>query len=251
MLPRSEKGLATLTERVYALIKNDIINGVFPPGMHLVRRTLAKRYGVSPLPIMEACFRLENDGLVENSPMLGTHVIEINAEIIEEDRKYREALECQSARLFVENAPLLERQQLLVLAAFLDSIHKKLKAGEKEMEESFRQHHLEFHLAVARGSGAKVIHRQMKKLWYRRVMVAGDTHATLFPAPPGWHTTLAECLGGGDPDKADKCMRFHLRYNNDREKTRDSVCEVLRRGDKELIDRILEQQVVSDDEYLP
>lgn len=248
MLPRSEKGLSTLTERVYGLIKSDIINGVFPPGMHLVRRTLAKRYGVSPLPIMEACFRLENDGLVENSPMLGTHVIEINEEIIEEDRKYREALECQSARLFAENAPLLERQQLRVLAAFLDSIQEKFHQGDREMEESFRQHHLEFHLAVAKGSGAKVIHRQMTKLWYRRVMVAGDTHATLYPAPRGWHAMLAESLTGDDPDKADKCMRFHLRYNNDREKTRDTVSEVLRRGDKELIDRILEQQVVSGDE---
>lgn len=231
----------TVTSKVYRRLKADIIDGIFPPGTHLVRRTLAARYGVSPLPVMEACFRLENDGLVENSPMLGTHVVNMSEEIIAEDRKYREALECQAAWYFAETAGELEKQQLKVLAEFLDGIQEKLDPADKPLEAKFAKHHSELHLEIARISGAQVIYRQMRKLWFRRLMIAGDTHAELFPVPSGWHTMLVERLASGDPEAACHAMREHLRRNSDPEQVEDSVKEVLRRGRSELIDRMLIQ----------
>ncbi len=118
----------TLTARVYKQMKDDIMSGVYPPGTHLVRRTLAKRYGVSSLPIMEACFRLEADGLVENSPLVGAHVVDMNEEIVGEERKLREALECYTVRCVAELAEDFELQQLDVMARHLDSIQEKLNA---------------------------------------------------------------------------------------------------------------------------
>lgn len=230
----------TATARVYQMIKNDILDGVYPPGTHLVRRTMAQKYGVSPLPILEACFRLENDGLVENSPMLGTHVVEMNEEIIEEEHKFREALECQAARSFAETAGEVDRRQIQMMAGFLDSIQEKISPDDPEIESAFHKHHSEFHLAVAKLSGVKLIYRQLKKPWFRRLMIAGDTHAKLFPAPKGWHATLSEGLVSADPDLAESCMRWHLRLNHD--KYGDSVKEVLRRGGRELVRRMLPEE---------
>lgn len=226
----------TITARVYKQIKDDIMRGVYPPGTHLVRRTLAKHYGVSSLPIMEACFRLESDGLVENSPMLGTHVVDINEEIVEEERKYREALECQVARHVAELAEDLDLQQLDVTARHLDSIQDGLDAKDEAKLNSFYEHHTLFHLSLAKVSRAKVIYRQMKKLWYRRQMIAGDVNAILFPVPHGWHIRLMDAIKSRDPDKAEQAMRTHLSYNKD--KVDASVREVKNLGAAELIGRM-------------
>lgn len=232
----------TMAVQVYRQIKDDIINGVYPPGAHLVRMTLAKRYGVSHIPIMEALYRLEMDGLVENSPQLGAHVIEISEEILQDDRVFREAVECQTARLFAECASDSEKEQIRELAKFIDSIEEKMTGtGQPEMERMqrlFQRQHSEFHLAVARISGARSLYRQMKKLWYRRLMATGDIHAVLYPVPRNWHIDLAESLAAGDPDRAEKHMRHHVSFRTD--KFNDSVREVLRRGRAELLEIMMQ-----------
>lgn len=230
----------TITARVYQQIKDDIMNGVYPPGAHLVRRTLAKKYGVSSLPVMEACFRLENDGLVENSPMMGTHVVDFNEEVVEEERKFREALECQVARYVAESASELDLQRLQITAQYLDSIQGKFNPDDDEMVNAFHEHHSQFHLSLAKLSGAKVIYQQMKKLWFRRQMLAGDVNAILFPVPIGWHAMLMEALGSRDPDVAERAMRKHVAFNSD--KIDASVKEVKSRGAAELIGRMLKQK---------
>lgn len=239
----------TIAARVYQQIRDDIINGVYPPGAHLVRMTLAKRYGVSPIPIMEACYRLEMDGLVENSPQLGAHVVEVSEEVLEEDRMFREAVECQTARLFAERASDQEKEQVRELARFIDSIEEKMTGDQPEIEQMqrlFQQQHSEFHLAVARISRAKSLYRQMKRLWYRRLMATGDIHAVLYPVPRNWHVDLAESLACGDPERAEKHMRYHVSFRGD--KFNDSVKEVLRRGRAELLNILMQGKGESEDE---
>lgn len=230
----------TTVARVYEQIKRDIIDGVHPPGAHLVRMALAKRYGVSSIPIMEACYRLEMDGLVENSPQLGAHVVELSEEVLNEDRTFREAIECQTARLFAERATDMEKDEIRELARFIDSIEERMTEDlpeREQMQRLFQEQHSEFHLAVARISGAKILHRQMKRLWYRRLMISGDFHAVMYPVPRNWHGELAEALSGGDPDAAERQMRIHVDFRHD--KFGDSVREVLRRGRAEYMEILI------------
>ena len=232
----------TIAVQVYRQIRQDIIDGVYPPGAHLVRMTLAKRYGVSAIPVMEALYRLEMDGLVENSPQLGAHVVEVSEDILEDDRIFREAVECQTARLFAERASAAEKDQIRELAKFIDSIEEKMtEEGRAEMEQMqrlFQRQHSEFHFAVAKISGARSLYRQMKTLWYRRLMATGDIHAVLYPVPKNWHIDLAESLASGDPERAEKHMRHHVSFRKD--KFNDSVREVLRRGRAELLEILVQ-----------
>lgn len=227
----------TITARVYQQIKRDILNGVYPPGAHLVRQTMAKRYGVSSLPILEACYRLEMDGLVENSPQLGVHVIEISEEILEEDRIFREAIECQAARLFARRASADDKERMQELARLMDSIQEKIPSDDPEIRALFQKHHSEFHLAVAKASQSKILYRQMKRLWYRRFMVTGDLHAFLNPVPKNWHLDLIDALNTGDPDHAERQMRIHLNFRSDQFK--GTVEELLRRERAELYEALL------------
>jgi DNA-binding GntR family transcriptional regulator len=235
----------TIATQVYRRLREDIVTGVLPPGMHLVRRTLAKRYGVSVLPVMEACFRLENDGLVENSPLLGAHVINITAEITEEERVFREAIECQAARELVAAAPEAAKNKLRELAETLDMIQESLGGGDKEVERAFQRRHSEFHLFIARQARAKLLYRQMRRLWFRRLMLSCNINTSLFPHPKGWHARLADELCSGDQDRAEREMRAHVRFNRD--KNAEAVRELLRRGRDGLIGGMLEQEALAAD----
>lgn len=233
----------TTTARVYQQIKRDIIDGVHPPGAHLARMAVAKRYGVSPIPVMEALYRLELDGLVENSPQLGAHVIELSEEVLVEDLTFREAVECQTARLFAERATETDKNEIRELAGFIDSIEEKMTEDlpeSEQMQRLFQRQHSEFHFAVARISKAKNLYRQMKRLWYRRLMVSGDFHAVMYPVPRDWHIRLAEGLASGDPDEAERCMRTHICFRSD--KFGASVREILRRGKAEYLEILLRKK---------
>ena len=228
----------TMATKVYLQIKDDIINGVFAPGTHLVRRTLAKRYGVSMLPVLEACLRLETDGLVENSPLMGSFVVDITPEKARDELILRQAIECQAAREYAVYSSTRDKEQLMKAARLLDSIQEKLNPDNREHEQLFQRQHGEFHLAIAKMSGALLLYQQMKKVWYRTLMLICNMNSTLYPHPKGWHTQLTEALNSGDPETAEKVMRTHILYRS--EKNQESIHEVLKRGREELIDAILD-----------
>ena len=53
----------TKSSRVYGELKRAITAGIYAPGVHLVRRDLVKRFGVSLSIVNEALGRLSNDEL--------------------------------------------------------------------------------------------------------------------------------------------------------------------------------------------
>src|SRR5690606_38210377 len=66
---RREGGfLVTKCRHVYEALREEIIEGDLLPGERLVFSSLAKRFGVSPIPVREAVRRLESEGLVELQP---------------------------------------------------------------------------------------------------------------------------------------------------------------------------------------
>ena len=102
MAPHSERmAPSTVATRIYKQIKEDILDGVFAPGAHPARRTLAE----------------------------------------------------------------------------------KLDPANHELKILFQKHHSDFHNKIARLSGAKLIYQQMKKVWYRRLMVVCNVIAPCSPAP--------------------------------------------------------------------
>jgi len=61
-------------EYIYSNIKKDILEGSLRSGERLVFSTLAKRYGVSTMPVRKAISRLSEEGLVELIPFVGAEV---------------------------------------------------------------------------------------------------------------------------------------------------------------------------------
>ena len=66
--PMRQRGAAiqaeTIADKVYFLIRQDIVSGVFRPGERIHEKQLAAQLGISRTPIREALLKLEAEGVV-------------------------------------------------------------------------------------------------------------------------------------------------------------------------------------------
>lgn len=206
--------LGNLTEHAYLLIRDRILRGELPFGAGLSRRALAEDLGISIVPVGDALQRLENDGLVESRPRVGTRVRIPTPNAIRGHYVLREALESQAARIFAEKASPGEREEIRQLAGQLDDYYVRLANSEGNGELSFEIHtmHMRFHMRIAECTGCDELCQAVEK---NQVLVFNwlyDTSLGNQPPPPGWHMQLAEALVSGDPEAADAALRRHARY---------------------------------------
>lgn len=54
----------TIADKVYAILRQDIVAGRFRPGERILEKALASRFGISRTPFREALIRLEIEGVV-------------------------------------------------------------------------------------------------------------------------------------------------------------------------------------------
>jgi len=212
----------TLSRRVYGVLRDDIVAGRLKPAERLVRKAIAKRLGVSTLPVIEALYMLEIDGYVENRALVGCRVRALTIEEVGDDLLLREALECQAARLCAENASPEGLAKLMKRAAQVDRF---VRADTPDASLG-SQLHGEFHLELARLSGHAVLGEMLKKVWFQRYMGLNSLKAIRFKPPPaGWHQMLVKKIKKGDPDQAERAMRDHVRYG--REDDREALAVYL------------------------
>ena len=212
-LPDSQPDIAdaenTRSRKVYAILRDEIIAGRLKPGERLVRKTLAKRLGVSTIPIIEALYMLEIDGYVENRRLSGCRVKTLTIEEVNNSLIMREALECQVARLCAEQGTSEGFDRLMKLAREVDRF---IRADTPDPAHG-SQLHFEFHMALCALSGHTILHEQLKRVWFQRYMNLNFIKAIRFrPTPEKWHQNLVGKLASGNPDEAERAMREHVRY---------------------------------------
>jgi DNA-binding GntR family transcriptional regulator len=94
----------TLSDRVYAALRERILNGEFPPGTRLNLTHLATDLDVSNTPLREAMARLERVGLVEVVPYSGPRVRALSVEQVSDIFDVRIELEALAVRLTAARA---------------------------------------------------------------------------------------------------------------------------------------------------
>lgn len=94
---RAETSL--LTDQVYDMIHESIMNGDLPAGARLRVRDLAEQVGTSVMPVREAIRRLEEAGLAERSPHKGAVVKGLTLAELVHVYDVRRLLEVEAARL--------------------------------------------------------------------------------------------------------------------------------------------------------
>jgi GntR family transcriptional regulator, rspAB operon transcriptional repressor len=199
----------TLTRRVYRTLHDDIVSGVLRPGHRLVRKTIARELGVSPMPITEALYMLEVDGLVENRALYGCRVRPLTLEDVRNDQVLREAIECQAARMCAERAAKADLTRLMAATRLID---RMMSTGHPQSKLGM-QLHLDFHMEIARAAGFASLADELQRVWFRRYMRLNWIKATNYTrVPKDWHQQLVQALATRDPDRAEAAMRAHVRY---------------------------------------
>jgi DNA-binding GntR family transcriptional regulator len=97
--PQRALDKATLTERVYQTLRDDILSNRLPPDTPLQEAAIASALEVSRGPVREALRRLEAEGLVSLTPRRAAVVSSLSQEEFLDAYRVREALEVLAIRL--------------------------------------------------------------------------------------------------------------------------------------------------------
>jgi len=202
----------TLTRRVYETLRDEILEGALRPGDRLVRKKVAGRLGVSPMPVTEALYMLEVDGLVESRPLYGCRVRPLTLDDVENGLVLREAIECHAARVCAERASDADLARLEKLARQLDGT---VTRADPHSKLGMRLH-LDFHLGIAAATGYRSLGDELQRVWFQRYMYLNWISATIVaPVPAKWHQRLMKGISSRDPAGAEAAMREHVRYGQD------------------------------------
>lgn len=151
--------LDNLSTKVYAALRNALIDGDFLPGGRLVLHDVAERLGTSVTPVREACLRLVSEQALEIRSGRFLTVPDLDLGRYLEIRKMRIALEGLATE---EGAANVTREDI----ARLSDCHRRfLKSSHAHDNFSTIRLNREFHFGVYQLSGMKMLVGQIENLW--------------------------------------------------------------------------------------
>ncbi len=204
-LPAVQNGL-TLTERVYATIKEAILELELPPGSSLVEDELARQLETSKTPVRDALLALERDGLVTKIPYKGTYVSGVSQKDITEIFELRAVLEGLAARLATRS---FSPKELDEAEKLLDAADEARNRGDAE---SASKYGAAFHAIVHRRAENRLLIPILDKLeeQLRRLRHLSDQLSGRLEKSGRQHREILAALRTGDPVRAEAAMRNHL-----------------------------------------
>ena len=139
----------TKQEFVYQTLRNAIMRCDLGPGERLVIDDLARRLGVSIIPVREALQMLQSEALVVLVPHVGATVATISRDSIVDVFTMLEGLETVGTRLAAERATPQD------LTGLLDLVHEMEEMMAQGRHEDWADLNTRFHLTIAAHSRAR------------------------------------------------------------------------------------------------
>jgi DNA-binding GntR family transcriptional regulator len=196
----------SVASQVYEHIKMSIIDGVLPPGTHLIEKTIAETMGTSRGPVREALRQLEADGLVESKINVGTFVRSFSVGEIEELYTARIVLEAYIAHLAAEK---MTQDRVPELQGALTATIEAARRGDfhETIEADFG-----FHRTIWEIADHGIINDMLGRLEVRIRMFI-SLQASLFESlytSIQDHNLIFEAIVGGHSELAEGLMHTHI-----------------------------------------
>ena len=193
----------TTPDLIADALRADIHSGSALPGSALRQEELARRFGVSRLPIRDALLRLEGEGLVVVHPNRGAFVVALSADEVREIFELRILLE----------GDVLERAVSHISASHwrrIDAARANAAAGVDgpEWGELDRMFHLTLYSAAGRPRQEAMIaalRGTVDRYW--------NAYSALSLRAPEWlrdHDDIVAAARSGDAPKARALLTGHL-----------------------------------------
>ena len=218
---------AITSDAIYRVMRERIVTAQWQPGERLVQRQLAKEFGASSIPVLEAIRRLESDGLVVSHPNAGAQVKGWTADDVRTIYEARAALEGITCRLFAEQARPEHKADVARISELFDQASL---AGDSDRS---RLADVEFHLTIMRQYDHLARSNAMRALAQNAFLISVTIRSVIVrngeedemvgtPAddPPleiqaGIHDAVVQAFWAGDGDAAASAIRTHVLNGRD------------------------------------
>ncbi|MEU2793229.1 GntR family transcriptional regulator [Streptomyces sp. NPDC007100] len=195
-------------ERVYAYVKQAVLERRYEGGMLLTEGELAEAVGVSRTPVREALLRLEVEGLMKLYPKKGAMVLPVSAQEIADVVETRLLVEEHAARKAVPAGPAL----LAELEEQLAKMKELAAAGDLAAVSVADRC---FHAAIVRSAGNQILDRLYEQLRDRQLrMGVAVMHANpdRIAKNIAEHGEILEALRAGDAAAATDAVHRHVSW---------------------------------------
>jgi len=195
------KSLLSSPDIVLERLRTDILTGARRAGSPLRQDEIARKFGISHIPVREALRRLEAEGLALIRPRRGAVVAELSAREIEELNEMRTALEPCALRIAL---PRITKETVKRAARILDLIDREpARWGALNMEfhavlyESAQRPRL---LATIRS-----LHQNVERYVHHELTVIDNLEESQRE-----HRELLEMISHGEVGAACRLLRKHI-----------------------------------------
>ena len=202
---------ATLKAHLVTSLREAIIARRFRPGDRLNETQLAKKYGVSRIPVREALLHLQEQGLVMNHPRRGMFVNILSDDDCQKINGLRIILEAEAIKLCRARLTAASEKQLLGLIERMEQWNAGSEVDAAALD-------LEFHRALWNLSGnsylEKVLNSQVPMLFAHQALEYTSQNERLWPLHH--HRQLLDVVLGRSEKTPEEAMIEHLRlrYTN-------------------------------------
>ncbi|MCX4512073.1 GntR family transcriptional regulator [Streptomyces sp. NBC_01619] len=195
-------------DRVYAHIKQAVLDRRYEGGTLLTEGELAEAVGVSRTPVREALLKLEMEGLLKLYPKKGALVLAVSAQEIADVVETRLLVEEFAVRRAVPAPPrLIER-----LEELLEEQTRRAESGDlAEVAITDRS----FHAEIVRHAGNEILSRlydQLRDRQLRMGVAVMHSHPDRIAKNVTEHAEILEAIRDGDTERAAACVRRHLSW---------------------------------------
>ncbi|MEV7523462.1 GntR family transcriptional regulator [Streptomyces sp. NPDC091371] len=188
---------------VCTAIRDDIVSGVFGPGGRLTEEVLARRYGVSRVPVREALRTLESEGFVTTRRHAGACVAEPTEQEAADLLELRMLLEPLAA---ARAARRRTEAHLKVLRGLVRLGQERARRGQGEDLRSLGGW---FHETLAQASGSPGLIALLTQMRHKVAWM----YAVEAPARPveSWaeHGAIVDAVARGDAERARTLAAIH------------------------------------------
>lgn len=179
----------SLCDAVFKKLKKEILNGTLRPGERLQQTELAKRFGISRMPVRDALKKLESEGLVTVFPERGAEVSMLDLAGLQEACRIAEVLEVLAGGLAIRN---VTEKDVEGLGRVIEEMERALSEGDLA---TWFELDLEFHRRTLAPCESPRLLKMITGLWYAmyhfrrgyytlpgKAQKAGETHRRMLSA---------------------------------------------------------------------
>ncbi|WP_436991881.1 GntR family transcriptional regulator [Streptomyces sp. enrichment culture] len=193
-------------ERVYAHVKEAVLDRRIEGGTLLTEGELAEAVGVSRTPVREALLKLEMEGLLKLYPKKGALVLAVSAQEIADVVETRLLVEEFAVRKAVPlPAPLLARLEELLT-------EQRQHAREGDLRAVAVTDRC-FHAEIVRHAGNQILSKlydQLRDRQLRMGVAVMEAHPDRVAKNIAEHAEILDALRAGDAEGAARCVRAHV-----------------------------------------